>query len=200
MVSQRNVRESAAAAQCVLSAVSSIAPLAVDRLHHSRAARRRARPGRAARRRRRARARAAADRRSRRHPAFRAAAARRPARCACCLPSKRRPDDRPKLPAAPACRRRGRAPGISTRSNVPADMMNGASSLRPISMIWPRPPRWRPAPPESARSSLRQTTTGEIVSVISIGMQRTPLGKARGRHAVLLRAARRCRRPGSTSP
>jgi hypothetical protein len=43
-------------------------------------------------------------------------------------------------------------------------------------MIWPRPPRARPAPPESGRSSLRQKINGVWVSAISTGVPRTPLG------------------------
>ena len=46
-----------------------------------------------------------------------------------------------------------------------------------ISMIWPTPPRMRPAPPESGRYSLRQTISVDIDSKISIDPPRTPLGK-----------------------
>ncbi len=45
-------------------------------------------------------------------------------------------------------------------------------------MICPTPPRVRPAPPESGRSSLRQKITGATFSVASTGMVRTPDGKA----------------------
>ena len=55
---------------------------------------------------------------------------------------------------------------------------NSASPLAPISMTWPKPPRVRPAPPLSGRSSLRQNTTGATFSVASTGMVRTPDGKA----------------------
>lgn len=45
-------------------------------------------------------------------------------------------------------------------------------------MIWPSPPRVRPAPPLPGRSSLRQNTSGATFSVASTGMVRTPEGKA----------------------
>ncbi len=45
-------------------------------------------------------------------------------------------------------------------------------------MICPVPPRVRPAPPESGRSSLRQKMIGATFSVASTGMVRTPEGKA----------------------
>ena len=45
-------------------------------------------------------------------------------------------------------------------------------------MICPKPPRVRPAPAESGRSSLRQNTTGATFSVASTGMVRTPDGNA----------------------
>ena len=55
---------------------------------------------------------------------------------------------------------------------------NSASPLVPISMIWPKPPRVRPAPAESGRSSFFQKITGATFSVASTGMVRTPEGKA----------------------
>ena len=55
---------------------------------------------------------------------------------------------------------------------------NSASPLAPISMTWPKPPRVRPAPALSGRSSFRQKTTGATFSVASTGMVRTPEGKA----------------------
>ncbi len=57
-------------------------------------------------------------------------------------------------------------------------MANGAVSRVETSMIWPRPPRNSPAPPESWRYSFFQITIGEIVSLTSAGTLRTPLGKA----------------------
>ena len=57
-------------------------------------------------------------------------------------------------------------------------MANGAVSSVPTSMIWPSPPRNSPAPPESWRYSLRQTTIGDTASLTSIGTFLTPLGKA----------------------
>ena len=63
-----------------------------------------------------------------------------------------------------------------------------------ISMIWPRPPRVRPAPPESGRSSFLQKISG----VIALGdLDRRALDARRvggSRQPVLASAARRCRR------
>ena len=50
--------------------------------------------------------------------------------------------------------------------------------MPPIKSSRRRPPRNSPAPPESVRYSLLQISTGAIVSVISTGTLRTPLGKA----------------------
>ena len=61
------------------------------------------------------------------------------------------------------------------RSNA-ASRSNGSSMPLSISMIWPSPPRVRPAPPESGRNSLRQKMSGVWVSAISTGVPRTPLG------------------------
>ena len=55
---------------------------------------------------------------------------------------------------------------------------NSASPLAPMTMICPNPPRVRPAPALSGRSSFRQNTTGATFSVASTGMVRTPEGKA----------------------
>src|SRR6516165_7841641 len=57
-------------------------------------------------------------------------------------------------------------------------MANGASSRLLASITWPRPPRNRPAPPESQRYSFFHTTMGDIASLTSTGMLRTPLGNA----------------------
>src|SRR5260370_27291856 len=57
-------------------------------------------------------------------------------------------------------------------------MPNGMSPALSPSMIGPSPPRYSPAPPESVRYSLDHTSTGAMVSVISTGTLRTPLGKA----------------------
>ena len=45
-------------------------------------------------------------------------------------------------------------------------------------MIWPNPPRKRPAPPLPGRISLRHTMIGPTCSVASTLMVRTPDGKA----------------------
>ena len=45
-----------------------------------------------------------------------------------------------------------------------------------ISMIWPSPPRVRPAPPLSGRSSFFQKISGVIDSAISTGVPLTPEG------------------------
>ena len=45
-----------------------------------------------------------------------------------------------------------------------------------ISMIWPRPPRVRPGPPESGRSSFFQKISGVMLSAISTGVPLTPDG------------------------
>ena len=56
-------------------------------------------------------------------------------------------------------------------------MPNGAPSRFSTSMVWPRPPRVRPGPPLSGRSSFFQNTSGVIASVASTGTLRTPEGK-----------------------
>ena len=45
-----------------------------------------------------------------------------------------------------------------------------------ISMIWPRPPRVRPSPPEPGRSSFFQKISGVMASAISTGVPLTPDG------------------------
>ena len=45
-----------------------------------------------------------------------------------------------------------------------------------ISMTWPSPPRVRPGPPESGRSSLRQKISGVMAYAISTGVPLTPEG------------------------
>src|SRR6516162_10537861 len=45
-------------------------------------------------------------------------------------------------------------------------------------MTWPSPPRFVPGPPESVRYSLRRINSGDVDSVTSTGMLRTPLGNA----------------------
>ena len=79
---------------------------------------------------------------------------------------------RPPAPSLPPSLPRA---GCTMRSNV-AEMIIGAGSPFAISMIWPRPPRCSPAPPESRRYSLCQNTSGESVSMISTATLRTPLG------------------------
>jgi hypothetical protein len=90
-----------------------------------------------------------------------------------CAPSWIR--TRPAAPAAPPERPRA---GWARLSKVAAEHSKGAPSRAPITMRWARPPRQRPAPPESARYSLCQKTSGACASVTSTGMPPTPLGNA----------------------
>ena len=83
----------------------------------------------------------------------------------------------PRFPAHRGCRRPGRLAGCAMRSNIALNRISWPSAA-PISTTCPSPPRCLPAPPESGRSSLRQTTIGPTCSVASIDMVRTPLGKA----------------------
>ena len=57
----------------------------------------------------------------------------------------------------------------------------------PISITCPSPPRCRPTPPESCRSSLRHITNGVIASVASTGTLRTPDGNGVAAQPVLFR-------------
>ena len=69
-----------------------------------------------------------------------------------------------------------RAQELGTRSIKQKSKVEGLRLA--ISMIWPRPPRVRPAPAEPERNSLRQNTTGRICSAISTGVPLTPDGNA----------------------
>ena len=57
-----------------------------------------------------------------------------------------------------------------------ASSSNGLPMRLETSMCWPRPPRVRPAPPESDRNSLRQKMSGVMDSAISTGVPFTPEG------------------------
>jgi hypothetical protein len=57
-------------------------------------------------------------------------------------------------------------------------MAKGAFSRLATCITCPVPPRYLPGPPESGRNSFFQNTSGAMVSVISTGTLRTPLGKA----------------------
>src|SRR5258705_11687474 len=57
-------------------------------------------------------------------------------------------------------------------------MPTGMPSALSPPMIGPSPPRSSPAPPESVRYSEDHISTVAMVSVISTGTLRTPLGKA----------------------
>ena len=85
------------------------------------------------------------------------------------------PDLRLRRPAPPLLPPALPRAAYTMRSNV-AEMIIGASSPLAISMIWPRPPRCSPAPPESGRYSFFQYTTGDSVSMISTATLRIPLG------------------------
>jgi hypothetical protein len=93
-------------------------------------------------------------------------------------------DSRPRAPwpAAAAARAAETSPARNRRKSrtvrVPA---------LPISITCPSPPRCRPMPPESVRSSLRQITSGVIASVASTGTLRTPEGNGVALKPVLLR-------------
>ena len=57
-----------------------------------------------------------------------------------------------------------------------ASSSNGSPMPLSISMIWPSPPRVRPAPPEPGRSSFFQKISGVMASAISTGVPLTPDG------------------------
>ena len=57
------------------------------------------------------------------------------------------------------------------------DTTNGSPVATSTSIDCPRPPRNRPGPPESRRSSLRRTMRGEVVSITSTGVVAMPEGK-----------------------
>ena len=153
---------------------------AVGRQRHAVMLARRLRPtpARAPRRRRPSRPGACAGRRSRRRRAWRRSGARRPGCVECALGGRVLADceSRPGR-SCRSCRRRGRAAGRRrgrswSRSRTACPRRSRSPS--------PGPGRrgYSPAPPESWRYSLLQTSTGALVSVISTGTLRTPLGKA----------------------
>ena len=86
-----------------------------------------------------------------------------------------RPDPSLTTPLAPRPPPSRPSGGFCTRSKV-ANSAKGAASRLPTTMVWPSPPRVRPAPPESWRSSFFQTTSGVIASVTSTGTFLTPDG------------------------
>src|SRR3990167_5267397 len=82
---------------------------------------------------------------------------------------------RPTRPSPPPERPRA---GLWRRSKVAQAMLKGAGSVLSISITAPRPPRCFPSPPEPSASSRRRNRSGDCASVISTGIEPTPLGKA----------------------
>ena len=88
------------------------------------------------------------------------------------------PPGRP--PSSPSAAKRVRSISVETLQGRPLRQL--------ISVAWPRPPRNRPAPPESVRSSRRCCTSGVSDSMTSAGTPPTPLGKAGSVQPVLRRS------------